>query len=73
MANTQVTVAARKIGEKWEAVLLQDGKFMRAFQGEQAGTLQGLVGQALSGYLIVNRNEGTEIAVNISVNEPDAK
>lgn len=72
MANTQVTVAARKVGETWEAVLLQDGKFMRAFQGLVGGSLNGLVGPALTTYLMVERNEGTEIGVNISVNEPDA-
>jgi len=73
MANTQVTVAARLTGERWEAVLLQDGKFMRAFQGAREQSLDSLVGASLTAFLTVTRNEGTEIGVNISVNEPDAK
>ena len=73
MANTQVTIAARKIGEKWEAVLLRDGKFLRAFQGEKGQSLGGVVGGQVAEYISVNRNEGTEIAINVSINEPDAQ
>jgi hypothetical protein len=72
VANTQVTIASRKIGGTWEAVLLTDGKFMRAFQGQVGQSLGGVVGGIVAEYISINRNEGTEIALNLSISEPDA-
>jgi hypothetical protein len=64
-----VTYAARKTGETWEAALIKDGRFFRAFSGK---TLEEAIGQSMMGWLEVPRNEGTEIGVSISINEPDA-
>jgi len=72
VANRQVTIAARLVGEKWEAVLLQDGKFMRSFVGERGQTLGGVVGGVVAEYISVTYNTGTEIAMNLSITEPDA-
>lgn len=73
MTTQNLTVAARKPGDRWEAALVVDGKFMRAFTGGEGDTLLSLVGATLTALLSVNRNEGTEIGINITVAEPDAK
>ena len=73
MTVQNMTVAARKTGDKWEAALVIDGKFMRAFTGEDGGTLASLVGLTVTAALSAPRNEGTEIGINITVAEPDAK
>jgi hypothetical protein len=68
-----MTVAARKTGDKWEAALVQDGRFMRAFQGAPYDSLAVVVNHVMFALLDVNRNEGTEVSVNITVSEPDAQ
>ena len=73
MANTQVTLAARKTGEVWEAALVQDGKFMRAYRGERGEELGSVIGVTLMTLLAVTRNEGTEVALTLMTNEPDAQ
>jgi len=73
MAQTNVTIAARLLGGKWEAVLLKDGRFLRAMVSGQADESLGeLVGLHLDELLRVKRNEGAEVGVSITVNEPDA-
>ncbi len=72
MANSQVTVASRRTGEVWEAALVQDGRFMRALQGEQGDGLDQLLVTTFVRLLSGVRNEGTEVSINIQINEPDA-
>lgn len=73
VANKQVTLAARKTGETWEAALVVDGKFMRAFMGSPGESLSALAGIVLLSWLSPVHNQGTEVAVNISISEPDAE
>lgn len=71
MANQIVTLAARKTGESWEAALVLDNKFIRAFMGTPGEPLSAVVGVALLAYMGV-RNTGTEITVTLNISEPDA-
>ncbi len=73
MAEASVTVAARKVGESWEAALIDGGKFMRAYTSSRGGNLSEIVGALLSGYLTMDRNQGTSVGISISVSEPDAE
>jgi hypothetical protein len=73
MTNQQLTIAARLTGERWEAALVADGKFQKAFVGERGETLGQVVGTVLTALLAVQRNEGTELGISLSINEPDSE
>lgn len=72
MVNQIVTLAARKTGETWEAALVLDNKFIRAFVGSPSEPLSAVAGDVLLAFM-GGRNPGTEITVTLNISEPDAQ
>lgn len=62
----QLTVAAKQIGANWEGALIVDNKFQRAMVDPK---LETLVLRGLTPMLMVAHAEGTEITINITIEE----
>jgi len=60
----QATVAAKKIDGKWEAALINEGRFGRSFVGK---SIAEIVTKAISPMLAVDLADGAEIAVNVAI------
>ena len=62
----QLTVAAKQIGANWEGALIIDGKFQRALVDPK---LENVVLRGLASTLLIAHAEGTEITINMTVEE----
>lgn len=60
----QITVAAKRIDEKWEAALIIEGRFTRALVEK---SLSDLVAKAVGPILSAPLAEGSEVAINIAI------
>jgi len=63
-----VVIAGKVVDKKWEAAVLSEGKFMRALTGD---SLFKLVASQITALLSLERPEGTEVGINISINEAE--
>jgi hypothetical protein len=63
----KLTIAAKKVGDKWEGALVTDGKFQRALVSDK---LDDVVLRGLASILISARPEGTDVLVEAIVEEP---
>lgn len=71
MAQQRVesVVAAKKVGDHWEAALVVNGQFARALVG---ANLDSLVGTSLLG-MFIDRPEGAVVTVSVSTQFDDGK
>lgn len=63
----KLTVAAKRIGDKWEGALVVDNKFQRALVSD---TLDDVVLRGLAVLFTIPRPEGTDVVVEALVEEP---
>lgn len=60
-------IIAKKIEKQWEAALISDNQFRRAFTGT---SLKKIVESQISAILSFDRPEGTEISVQLNIIDP---
>jgi hypothetical protein len=64
----RLTVAAKKIGDKWEGALVSEGKFQRAIVTDDG--LDEVVLRGLFALLSLNYPEGTNVVIEAVVETP---
>lgn len=63
----RLTLAAKRVGDKWEGALVVDNKFQRALVADK---LDEVLLRGLAGTLAVNRPEGTDVVLELVVETP---
>lgn len=70
MQTTAVAIVARKVEGKWEVALISNGRFIRAFTGND---LTKIISPLLMANLQNGFPEDTEVSINIATTIPEEK